>query len=153
MVSEQPSHTPEDVLAVLRDLYREDPTPCDREELLQLLRVQLGFGSLGKRIRKILTGNLLAAVRRGVIECVDGKYHLRCRSIADYDRDFLKDMFLKAIDRSWQTRDAAMIDAARYLGFCRTGRNIQSAFRSIINGLIREGRLEASGQAIRRIQA
>ena len=43
----------------------------------------------------------------------------------------------------WWDRDDAINKAARYLGFARTGSIIYDAFKSIINGLIREGRLES----------
>ena len=35
------------VLAAIRELYRQDPRPCDREYLLRLLRKHLRFGALG----------------------------------------------------------------------------------------------------------
>lgn len=39
---------------------------------------------------------------------------------------------------------------ARWLGFLRAGKNIEDTARPLINGLIRDGRLEAEGRSIRR---
>ena len=39
---------------------------------------------------------------------------------------------------------------ARWLGFRRTGPYIEDAAKSLINGLIREDRLESEGSEIRR---
>jgi type I restriction enzyme, S subunit len=144
------NYSREDVLAAVRELYREDPRPCEREQLLVLLRDRLGFGALGSKIRGYLEGDLLAAVRRGVLERRDNEYYVCCRAIEDYNRDFLKALFLQAIGRSWLDREEAMQQAARYLGFQRTGSNIKTTLRSVINGLIREGRVETDGSVIRR---
>jgi type I restriction enzyme S subunit len=145
------NYSREDVLAAIRELYREDPRPCDREQLLALLRDHLGFGALGSKIRGYLEGDLLAAVRRGILERRDNEYYLCCRTIEDYNRDVLKDLFLQAIGRSWLDREEAMQQAARYLGFQRTGSNIKATLKSVVNGLIREGRIEADGSVIRRV--
>ena len=39
---------------------------------------------------------------------------------------------------------------ARWMGYARTGPVIEETARSLINGLIRENRLEADGERIRR---
>jgi hypothetical protein len=44
---------------------------------------------------------------------------------------------------TWWDRDNAIDRAARYLGFTRTGARIYDSLKSIINGLIREGKLES----------
>lgn len=67
------------------------------------------------------------------------------RSIVDYDRDFLKQQFLAAIGRAWIERDDAVREFCRWMGFARTGPVIEDTARSLINGLLREGRLEADG--------
>ena len=47
-------------------------------------------------------------------------------------------------------RDEAIRAFARWMGFRRTGRSIDETARSLINGLLREGRLERQDQLIRR---
>ena len=59
-------------------------------------------------------------------------------------------MFLAAIGRSWWDRKDAIREAARYLGFRRTGHGIQKAFKSAINSALRAGLLEREGARIRR---
>lgn len=80
--------------------------------------------------------------------------HLRYRTIEQFeadDRDTLKDQFLAALDgRNWQEREAAIVAFARWLGFRRTGPKIEEAAASLINGLLREGRMEKDGSRIRR---
>ena len=52
--------------------------------------------------------------------------------------------------RSWMERDEAIRRFAVWLGFRRASPFIDGATRSVINGLIRDGRLEARGSLIRR---
>jgi hypothetical protein len=143
------------VLAAIRELYREDPRPCDRECLLRLLRQHLGFGALGSNIRVSLSGDIKAAVRRGILECRGGQYHRLCASIDQYEPGFLREMFLASLadqrnPRTWIDQDEAIVAAARYLGFKNTGPRIQETFKTAIRTLIRNGDLERSGPQIRR---
>ena len=61
-------------------------------------------------------------------------------------------MFLAAIGSGWWDRAEAIREAARYLGFARTGPRIQRAFKSAINGLIRQSKLEREGGQVRRLR-
>ncbi|CAN5478777.1 hypothetical protein BH20ACI3_BH20ACI3_02160 [soil metagenome] len=74
------------------------------------------------------------------------------RTINDYSRDELVNALLKGMGKKWWTRDDAIRDAARRLGFRRTGRQIRDAFKSAINGAIRRGLLEYEGDMIRRVR-
>lgn len=71
------------------------------------------------------------------------------RSIAEYSRDQLKGQIEAVVGRNWTSRDDAIREAARRLGFRRTGSAIREAFESAIRGALRQGRLEASGDRIR----
>ena len=51
----------------------------------------------------------------------------------------------------WTERDDSIRMFARWLGYRRTGPWIDEAARSLINGLIRQDRLESDGSRIRRI--
>ena len=138
-------------MALLRDLFAEHgPGPFGREELLAMMRDFYGLGTLGKNIRKELSGDIQAAVRRGVLDNAGGRYAILCRHIGQYKRSFLREMFLAAIDRVWVDRDDAIRQTARYLGFRRTGANIKKDLRSAINGSLRRGELERDGDSIRR---
>lgn len=57
----------DEVLAANPELQRQDAAPCSREELLELLRDHFGFGALGRNVRQSLEGDLLAAVRHGIL--------------------------------------------------------------------------------------
>jgi hypothetical protein len=95
---------------------------------------------------------LRAAVRRGVVERQGGSLKLLARSIDEYDRSFLKDQFLAALGgRRWTEREDAIRNLARWLGYRRTGPTIEETGRSLINGLLREGRLESQGTQIRKV--
>jgi hypothetical protein len=76
---------------------------------------------------------------------VGSELRLLVRSIADYEREFLKVQFLASIGRSWIERDDAIQNFCRWMGFRRTGQIIDETARSVINGLLRESRLEANG--------
>lgn len=54
-------------------------------------------------------------------------------------------MLVAAMGSAWQTRDEAIVAAARHLGFRRTGRNIKAAFKSAINAAVRRKLIERDG--------
>jgi len=144
-----------EVLAAIRELYRVDPRPCEREWLLRLLRERLGFGALGSTIRVALSGDIRAAVRRGLLECRGGQYHRLCDSIDQYEPAFLRALFLASLadgrnPRTWIDQDEAIVNATRYLGFKNTGPRIQQHFKTAIRVLIRNGDLERDGKCLRR---
>ena len=91
-------------------------------------------------------------MRRGILtNDVDG-IGPGARSITDYDRDFLKEQFPASLGgRTWHECDEAIRAFARWLGFRRTGPVLDETARSLINGLLREGRLESQGSQIRRV--
>jgi hypothetical protein len=115
------------------------------------LAIALGYGRLGTRIRAALSSELLSAVRRGILQNGRGELSLLCRTIDDYKRDFLKTQFLASLARTWTDRDEATQAFSRWLGFARTGPKIQATALSLINGLLRENRLESNGPNIRRL--
>jgi hypothetical protein len=63
----------------------------------------------------------------------------------------LKDQFVGVVGPVWRERDGAALLPAAYLGFERTGTVIQQSVASIVNGLIREGRLESDGGRVRKV--
>jgi len=139
-------------MALLRDLYAEyGPGPLRREELLVLMRDFYGLGALGKSICKELSGDIRAAVRRGVLDNTGGQYSILCRHIGQYDPDFLRHQFLAAIGSAWIDRDDAIRQAARHLGFRRAGQAIQRALRSAINSALRRAELARRSTQIRRL--
>ena len=139
------------VLQVIRQVFSEGP-PRERDAAIRDVARALGYRRTGARIHEILHTDLLTAVRRGILENTGGTLRLLARSITDYERDFLKQQFLAAIGRPWIDRDTATRDFCRWLGFARTGPVIEDTTRSLINGLLREGRLEADGaDLIRRV--
>jgi len=139
-----------EVLQVIRQVFSEGP-PRDRDAAIRDVARALGYRRTGPRIQEILHTDLMTAVRRCIVENQNGAVRLCARSITDYDRDFLKQQFLAAIGRAWIDRDTAIRDFCRWLGFARTGLVIEDTARSLINGLLREGRLEADGaELIRR---
>ena len=138
-----------EVLCAIRKLFN-DGGWRDRETTLKELSAALGYGRLGSHIREVLSTDLLTAVRRGILTSEAGEYALAFRSITELPRDPLKDRFLTAIGRPWISRDDATRAFARSLGYARTGEQIAATARSLINGLLREGRLESDGELIRR---
>jgi hypothetical protein len=138
-------------MALLRELFaRYGPEPFDREELLATMRDFYRLGALGKQIRKELSGDIRAAVLRGILDNTGGRFSLLCRHIGQYDRDLIREQFLAAIGWGWIDRDDAIRQAVRYLGFRRTGSVIRQAFRSAINSAFRCGELKRDGGMVRR---
>jgi hypothetical protein len=138
------------VLCVVRAIFSRGG-PRDRDSALRQLAAALGYHRVGPIIRETLNGDLLSAARRGIISNERGQLALLCRSVEDYDRSFLKDQFVAAIGRSWNDREAAANALARWLGFARTGPTIHATARSLINGLLRENRLETNGDEVRKL--
>jgi type I restriction enzyme S subunit len=138
-----------EVLQVIRQVFSEGP-PRERDAAIRDVARALGYRRTGPRIQEILHTDLMTAVRRCILENQNGALRLCARSITDYDRDFLKQQFLAAIGRTWIDRDTAIRDFCRWLGFARTGPVIEDTARSLINGLLREGRLEADADLIRK---
>ncbi len=144
----------DDVLAVVRETFSSGGAR-DRETALREVSQALGYERLGTRIREILNRDIRTAVRRGILQNNGEDLSILCRSIEHYERAFLKEQFLAAINQSgrvWVERDDAIRIFARWLGFRRTGSLIDTTARSLINGLLRDGSLEKDGQdCIRRL--
>ncbi|MCX6849019.1 MAG: N-6 DNA methylase [Verrucomicrobia bacterium] len=137
-----------EVLAVIRELFSTGGAR-DRETARREIAQALGYERVGSRIREVLDTDIRTAVRRGILQNEGGELSLLCRSIEDYERGFLKELFLAAINQNgkvWLERDEAIRLFARWLGFRRTGRLIDEQARSLINGLLRDGSLEKDGQ-------
>lgn len=124
-----------------------------RGELIRDAAHALGVERAGKLIKEVLDGHLRAAVRRGIVANERGMIRLAGRTIEDFERDVLKDQFVAALaaeGHGWVGRTDAIRAFARWLGFTRTGEKIEAKANSLINGLLREGRLEAEGTSIRK---
>ena len=122
-----------------------------RDDVVQGLAKKLGYNRVGSKIGAELDNALITAVRRGILVNNGGMLALGARGIAEYERDFLKEQFIASLQsRSWRERDETIRDFARWLGFKRTGNVLDETVRSLINGLLREGRLEAEGTLIRK---
>jgi len=111
---------------------------------------QLPF-SVAWRAGRKKAGLQPAGRRPGGLQNKRGELSLECRTIEDYDRNFLKALFLASLARTWTSRDAATMAFARWLGFARTGPIITDTTRSLIRGLLREGRIESDGVKIRKV--
>jgi hypothetical protein len=133
-----------EVLQVIRQVFSEGP-PRERDAAIRDVARALGYRRIGPRIQEVLHSDLMTAVRRCILENENGSLRLCARSITDYDRDFLKQQFLAAIGRGWIDRQIAIRDFCHWLGFARTGPIIEDTTRSLINGLLRERRLEVDG--------
>lgn len=140
----------EDLTCRIRALFA-DGRPRDRDAAIRELCTELESGDAAGELREAMDNGLRTAVRRGILSSQAGTLRLHLSSIDDYDRDFLKEQFLASLGgRAWRDRSDVSRVLARFLGFRRTGPAIETAVRSIINGLIRERRLEVRGDEIRR---
>jgi hypothetical protein len=137
------------VLCTIRQLFG-DGQVRDRDTAIRDVAAALNYQRVGPRIREVLHTDLLIAVRRGILQNQNGQLSLLARDLRDYQRDFLKENFLSAIGRVWIERADAIQAFARWLGFSRTGSVIEETGYSLINGLLRDRRLEADKSQIRR---
>ena len=140
----------EDLVCRIRQLF-SDGEERERESAIDALAHELGYQRTGTRIHEDLENALRTAVRRGILGSSGKALRSAGRSIEQYERDFLKDQFLASLaGHQWTEREDAIRGFARWLGFRRTGQAIDERARSLINGLIREGRIESDGSLIRR---
>ena len=138
-----------DVLCAIRQMFNEG-LELTREEAFRKIAKELGYDRVGSKIEEILDSDIRTAVKRGILENERGTLKILCKTIDGYDRDFLKDQFLASIGRPWVEREEAVRAFTRFMGFRRVGEKIQDTVRSLINGLLREDRLESDGDKIRR---
>ncbi len=142
---------PDEIMCAIRQVFQAQG-PLEREAAIRAVARELGFNRTGPRIREVLDAAPRTAVRRGILENQGGALRLLVRSVEGYRREFLKEQFLSALGgRQWTEREEAIRAFARWLGFARAGRAIEETARSLINGLLREGRLQAEGSRVRRV--
>jgi hypothetical protein len=140
----------QDLICLVRQTF-SDGVERERKSAIDELACLLGYQRIGSRIDEELDNTIRTAVRRGILESANGMLKLAVASIEHYDRAHLKDQFLASLaGYRWIDRDDAIRTFARWMGFRRTGSSIDEIARSLINGLIREGRIERDGGMIRR---
>ncbi|MEO5716003.1 MAG: N-6 DNA methylase [Luteolibacter sp.] len=142
-----------DFMSLLREVLTAHG-PCDRDAAIKHAATALGYQHVRGGLAEILSNAIRTAVKRQVIFNERGQFSTGWSSVTDYEKDFLKTQFLAAISeqgRVWTTREDAIRTFARWLGFRRTGSVIDETARSLIKGLLREGRLEKDGDCIRRV--
>jgi hypothetical protein len=140
-----------DAMIKIRQLFSGSEVR-DPEELADDLARALGHTTVTEDLAYQLSHAIDVAVRRGILERREEGLAIMARSIDDYERHFLKDQFVASQENgSWVDREDSIRRMARWLGFKRTGPSIELIAKSVINGLIREGRIESKGSQIRPI--
>ncbi len=139
-----------ELMCIVRETFC-DGVGRDRTNAIRDLARALGFARVGDLIRAKCDGMIRTAVRRDILANDAEGIRISTRKISSYDRDFLKVQFLASLEgRRWCDRDESIRNFVRWLGFRRTGHDLEKTALSLINGLIREGRLESSDDSIRR---
>jgi hypothetical protein len=140
-----------DLICRIRQLF-SDGQERQRDKAIDSLARELGYQRTTARIHGELDSALRTAVRRKILASEPGTLRLFSRTIEQYDRDFLKEQFLSSLlGRQWIAREDGIRAFARWMGFRRTVPTIEDTARSLINGLLRDGRLESDGSRIRRV--
>lgn len=139
----------DEIVAAIREVFSQN-VELDRDSAIREVAHALGFDRTGSRIADTIDSALIAAAKRGVIFNDRGVLSLWSRTIGHYSRDELIITLLSVMGPVWWDREAAIVAAARHLGFKRTGSLIRDAFKSAINGAIRRGLIEYSGSMIRK---
>ena len=111
----------------------------------------MGFQRLGSAIHREINSVVRAAALRGLTISTDDGLSLSIRSLHDADRASLKKCLLVAIGHKWQPREDVPGLLATHAGFGRVSPEMRKLTASLINGLIREDRLETDASRIRRI--
>lgn len=127
-------------------------TSLSRDDAIVRLGELSGYSELDDVSRREMENTIRTAVRRGIIESQGNHLAIQAHAITDFGKDFLKEQFLASLGgRGWTDRQESIRNFARWLGYRRTGPWIDEAARSIMNGLIRQGKLEGDGARVRRV--
>lgn len=143
--------TRDGLFTLIRRIFSEG-IELDREEALITIAREVGFKRICPEVRSMVESSLNAALRRYILRQEKGFVMRDSQSIEDYHRDFLKRTLLSVMGRGWEEQEEIIRNSARHLGFARTGSKIVSAFKSAINGLIRQGLLERNGTRLRKLR-
>ncbi len=141
----------DEVMCLVRHVFKNGAV-LDRDTAVKRVCQLLGYSRPGATVRAMIKGDVSTALRRGIIDRQVGQLRLSSDHIHGFTRVSMKEVFCSTLGYSWTDRGAAIRAFARYLGYARTGLNIDSTTRSMITGLLREGRIESDGSRIRRIK-
>jgi hypothetical protein len=121
----------------------------EREELLKLVSVVLGYQRLGPKIEEALRGRLRAAIRRKIIEADGQLVRPGTTTMTDYGLDDLREIVASVMRKGpHYDRDDVINAVARTLGFARVTDTSRDAIKSAINSGIRQGILGYEGSVI-----
>jgi hypothetical protein len=146
------------------DTDREDPLgsirrafnrtrPLEREAAIRHLGQFLRYQQLDEQTYQDVDAAIQTAIQRSILENGGDGLTLVARNITGYRRDVLKEQFLASMDGyGWLERGECIRRFSRWMGFRRTGPNIEDTARSVINGLIRDDRILSKGSQIRRVR-
>jgi hypothetical protein len=141
-----------DVMAAFRQAARGRGW-LDREELLKLVSVVLGYQRLGPKIEETLRGHLRAAIRRKIIEADGMMVRPGAATMDQYGLEELRDALCSNMRKGTRYEREDVIHAvASYLGFARLTDTSRDALKSAINSAIRQGILGYEGSVIWREQ-
>lgn len=143
----------DELCAHIRQLFADGALRGRDAAIVELSRT-LGCQRTGKNVRETIDNALRTSVRRGILSSKSDGLQLAYRTIEEYEADArqeLKKQFVSSLaGTTWVKRGDAVVAFARWLGFRRAGPKIAEVAASLINGLLREDRLEAQGDEIRR---
>jgi hypothetical protein len=135
----------------IRPLFARETT-LRRDALATRLAELMGYVATDPKTQADTENVIQAAIKRGILLDEGDDISLLGRNISEYPREVLKEQFLASLNGSnWTERSESIPRFARWLGFKRTGPNIEDAARSVINSLIRNDKLEKMGSQIRRV--
>lgn len=135
----------------LRPLFAREAS-LRRDDLATRIAELIGYRATDPKAQADTENVIQAAIKRGILLDEGGDITLLGRSISEYPREVLKEQFLASLNgNAWMERSESIPRFARWLGFRRTGPNIEDAAKSVINSLIRADRLEKMGSQIRRV--
>jgi hypothetical protein len=117
-----------------------------RLALIKQVARELGFERTGSRIAKEIDDAVRKAVRRGIAFSEAGALQLVAKTVAGYDEAFLEKHLLGAIAGPWWDSAEVPLRFARYLGFARTGAQIEAMVWKLMARLLRKGLAEKEGR-------
>lgn len=143
------------VIVVFRQVLSTQVRWDDDLDLLRAVAARHGYQCLGSRAKDVLKRHLRAALLRGIAQRRedDGTLALGARTLEEYTRDFLVES-LASVMRMGQVldREDLMRALLNHFGFQRLTDAQRDTLKSLLNGALRRGVLEAEGgDRVRRI--
>ncbi len=138
------------VMCALREVLRNSDSDLDRNSLIRATAHTLGYKRTGARLSGAIDDAVRRAVRRGIVQNKRGRFSLYLRTIAEFNRTFLRNQLLACLGHGRTEHRKVATKFARWMGFARTGAVIERTVKGLLAYLLRAEALKLRDNEVRR---